>query len=54
MTMARGGKNTGKTLLRVLINYDVADISVLGLKELLETTGDMLTKQKVLLEWRFS
>lgn len=27
---------------------------MLGLKELLETTGNMLTKQKVVLEWRFS
>jgi len=49
-----GRKPTGKTLLKALINHGVADISVLGLKELLGTTGNMLTKQKVLLEWHFS
>lgn len=55
MTMAwGGGEPTRKALLHVLINHDVAGISVLGLKELLKTTGNMLTKQKVLLEWRFS
>lgn len=50
-----GGKElTGKTPLHILINKDVADIRGLGLKELLETRGSTVIKQKVLLEWCFS
>lgn len=56
MTTVWGGKKTQhwKPLHHISINYDVAVISVPGLKELLETTGNMLTEQKVLLERRFS
>lgn len=42
LTAAHSWRWTYKNLLCVLITHDAADISVLGLKELLETTGNML------------